>query len=103
MTHVPQDPVDSLVRKLRPTAPDPLARATAVVRETLKCCLDNDRNITATSERLHVAKSTVNYRVDKAERLRGRPVGDRRLQLHTALHLVERLGPMVLRPPPAGR
>lgn len=70
----------------------------ATVRHTLKHYLDLDRSLAATAADLHVARNTVAYRVQRAEQLRGRPVADRRLQLHAALTLAEELGPAVLPP-----
>jgi len=69
----------------------------ATVRHTLKCYLDRDRSLAATAADLHVARNTVAYRVQRAEQLRGKPVADRRLQLHAALTLAEELGAAVLR------
>jgi len=70
-------------------APD---EATAVLRATLKCYLDNERSLSAAAEALHVARNTVAYRVQRAETLRGREVGVRRMQLQAALALLEEFG-----------
>lgn len=70
-------------------APD---EATAVLRATLKCYLDNERSLSAAAEVLHVARSTVAYRVQRAETLRGREVGVRRMQLQAALAVLEEFG-----------
>ena len=70
-------------------APD---EATAVLRATLKCYLDNERSLSAAAEVLHVARNTVAYRVQRAETLRGREVGVRRMQLQAALALLEEFG-----------
>jgi DNA-binding PucR family transcriptional regulator len=70
-------------------APD---EATAVLRATLKCYLDNERSLSAAAEALHVARNTVAYRVQRAEALRGSEVGVRRMQLQAALALLEEFG-----------
>ncbi|MFI7665663.1 PucR family transcriptional regulator [Nocardia sp. NPDC049526] len=70
--------------------------ATAVLRATLKCYLDVERSLSAAAERLHVARNTVAYRVQRAEQMRGRKIGDRRMQLQAALALAEELGAVVL-------
>lgn len=69
------------------------------VRHTLKRYLDHDRSLAGAAVDLHVARNTVAYRVQRAERLRGRPATVRRLQLHAALVLAEELGDAVLRSP----
>lgn len=75
--------------------------STATVRTTLKCYLDEERSLNSAAERLHVARNTVAYRVQRAEQLRGRAIGVRRMQLQAALTLVEELGEAVLLPDPA--
>ncbi|BAG23203.1 MULTISPECIES: PucR family transcriptional regulator [Streptomyces] len=62
------------------------------LRATLKCYLDHDRSVATVAQRLHIAKNTVLYRIKRAEQVRGRPLGDNRLQLHTALYLAETFG-----------
>lgn len=62
------------------------------LRATLKCYLDHDRSVATVAALLHVAKNTVLYRIKRAEQVRGRPLGDNRLQLHTALYLAETFG-----------
>ncbi|NUP16095.1 MAG: PucR family transcriptional regulator [Streptomyces sp.] len=74
--------------------------STATVRTTLKCYLDEERSLNGAAERLHVARNTVAYRVQRAEQLRGREIGVRRMQLQAALTLVEELGEAVLSPEP---
>jgi len=66
--------------------------ATVVLRVTLKCYLDNERSLSAAADALHVARNTVAYRVQRAETLRGREVGVRRMQLQAALALLEEFG-----------
>ncbi|MEU1995543.1 helix-turn-helix domain-containing protein [Nocardia gamkensis] len=70
--------------------------ATATVRQTLKCYLDVERSLSTAAERLHVARNTVAYRVQRAEQLRGLPIDVRRMQLQAALSLAEELGDVVL-------
>ena len=77
-------------RELGPLAENsPSAQA---LRATLKCYLDHDRSVATVAQQLHVAKNTVLYRIKRAEQVRGRPLGDNRLQLHTALYLAETFG-----------
>ena len=66
------------------------------LRATLKCYLDTERSLSAAADRLHVARNTVAYRVQRAEQLRGRPIDSRRMQLQAALALAEELGDAVL-------
>jgi DNA-binding PucR family transcriptional regulator len=66
------------------------------LRATLKCYLDTERSLSAAADRLHVARNTVAYRVQRAEQLRGRPIDSRRMQLQAALALAEELGDTVL-------
>jgi DNA-binding PucR family transcriptional regulator len=69
---------------------------TTELRETLATYLAVERSLNRSAEALHVARSTVAYRVRRAEELRGAPVGTRRAQLQVALLLAEVLGPRVL-------
>lgn len=66
------------------------------LRRTLKCYLDRDRSLAGTAQELHIARNTVAYRVQRAEQLRGRPISERRMQLHAALALVDELGQALL-------
>jgi DNA-binding PucR family transcriptional regulator len=66
------------------------------LRATLKCYLDTERSLSAAADKLHVARNTVAYRVQRAEQLRGRPIDSRRMQLQAALALAEELGDTVL-------
>lgn len=77
-------------RELGPLAGD--TASARVLRTTLKCYLDHDRSVATVARRLHVAKNTVLYRIKRAEQMRGRPIGDNRLQLHTALYLADTFG-----------
>ncbi len=64
----------------------------AVLRETLTAFLESSSNFRAAAARLGIHHNTVRYRLEKAERVLSRPVGQRRLQLELALHLFEHLG-----------
>ncbi|WUB67147.1 helix-turn-helix domain-containing protein [Streptomyces sp. NBC_00582] len=55
------------------------------LRATLLLLLAERGSHTATAERLHLQKNTVEYRVDKAARLRGKPLDQDRLDLELAL------------------
>ncbi|WP_050374621.1 PucR family transcriptional regulator [Streptomyces acidiscabies] len=79
-------------RELGPLAGDGMAE----LRATVKCYLDLERSMSAAAERLHIAKSSVAYRIRKAERLLGRPVQEDRLRLHSALLLFDVLGEAAL-------
>lgn len=68
----------------------------ATMRHTLTCYLNRDRSLAGTAAELHVARNTVAYRVQRAEQLRGRPVSERRVQLHAALLIVEEFGDTIL-------
>lgn len=70
--------------------------ATTELRETLARYLAEERSLNRSAEALHVARSTVAYRVRRAEELRGAPIEDRRAQLQVALMLAEELGAQVL-------
>jgi hypothetical protein len=86
--------VEFVTRELGPLAVDD--KSMAALRDTVRCFLDQERSLTATAELLHIAKNTVVYRVQKAERLLGRSLREDRLRLHTALYLADQLGPVVL-------
>ncbi|NEW72707.1 PucR family transcriptional regulator [Streptomyces rhizosphaericus] len=79
-------------RELGPLAADGMSD----LRATVKCYLDMERSMSAVARRLHIAKSSVAYRVRKAERLLGRPLQQDRLQLHSALLLFDVLGEAAL-------
>ncbi|GAA5152572.1 hypothetical protein GCM10023321_21520 [Pseudonocardia eucalypti] len=68
----------------------------AMLRATLKSYLDAERSLQLAAERLHIARGTVAYRIQRAEQLRGREIGVRRMQLQAALTLAEELGDAVL-------
>jgi hypothetical protein len=69
--------------------------ATAALRTTLHHYLDAERSLVAVSRRLHIARGTVTYRVNRAQELLGHEL-DGRLALRTALALAEELGDAVL-------
>ena len=75
---------------------------TARLRATLRVYLDELGSRQATAERLGVHSNTVGNRVNACQHLLGRPLGERRVELHAALALAQTLGPPVLRRPPAG-
>ncbi|MFM9447597.1 PucR family transcriptional regulator [Streptomyces acidiscabies] len=79
-------------RELGPLAGDGMAE----LRATVKCYLDLERSMSAAADRLHIAKSSVAYRIRKAERLLGRPLQEDRLRLHSALLLFDVLGQSAL-------
>ncbi|WP_132994044.1 PucR family transcriptional regulator [Gordonia zhaorongruii] len=57
------------------------------LRETLRVFLGNQSSNKATAEQLHLHYNTVKYRVKNAERDRGRPIADDRLDVEVALLL----------------
>ncbi|MFF4602676.1 PucR family transcriptional regulator [Streptomyces sp. NPDC001339] len=85
-------------RELGPLVTDDMSE----LRATVKCYLDMERSMSAVADRLHIAKSSVAYRIRKAERLLGRPVQEDRLRLHSALLLFDVLGRAALDGPDAG-
>ncbi|MFD9550641.1 helix-turn-helix domain-containing protein [Nocardia salmonicida] len=54
--------------------------------------MDAHGSYTDAAARRHVHKSTVNYRVRKAEELLGHPLGEHRLDIEVALLTCARLG-----------
>ncbi len=71
--------------------------AMAALRTTLYHYLDAERSLVDVARRLHVARGTVTYRVNRAQEVLGHEL-DGRLALHAALALAEELGDAVLRP-----
>ena len=69
--------------------------AAADMRETLATYLATNGSLLATSERLHVHRNTVRYRVQKAEQERGAALDHNRIDLELALRIVDLLGPAV--------
>ncbi|WP_214366559.1 PucR family transcriptional regulator [Pseudonocardia sp. H11422] len=70
--------------------------AMAKLRDTVRIFLQTGGSFTDAASRLHLHKNTVHYRVRKAEEIRGRPLGDGRLDVEVALVLCRQLGPDVL-------
>lgn len=66
------------------------------LRETLTVFLQENQSFVATAAKVHLHKNTVKYRVDKAVRLRGRPLEEDRFDLELALAACRWLGPAVL-------
>jgi hypothetical protein len=71
----------------------------STLRDTLRVFLQENGSFKATAERLTLHKNTVQYRVRKAERSLGHPVGDNRLHVELALLASQWLGAAVLRQP----
>jgi DNA-binding PucR family transcriptional regulator len=70
----------------------------ARLRETLRLFLGSGSSYTATAELLSMHKNSVQYRVQKAEQLRGRPLREDRLDVELALRVCDLLGRAVLLP-----
>lgn len=70
--------------------------ATARLRETVRVYLECGGNAREAAERLSMHKNTVHYRLARVEELRGRPVGERRLEFEVALMLAHVFGDRVL-------
>ena len=70
--------------------------AMARLRETVRVFLETGGSFTDAAARLHLHKNTVHYRVRKAEEIRGRPLGEGRLDVEVALVACQQLGPRVL-------
>lgn len=66
------------------------------LRETLRVFLATGSSYTAAAAQLTMHKNSVQYRVQKAQEMLGRPVVDNRLDLELALALCHWLGPAVL-------
>ncbi|MEU6393898.1 helix-turn-helix domain-containing protein [Streptomyces sp. NPDC046939] len=66
------------------------------LRETLAVFLQENQSFVATAAKVHLHKNTVKYRVDKAVRMRGRPIDEDRLDLELALAACRWLGSAVL-------
>jgi len=72
---------------------------TGRLRDTLWSHLAAGGNATAAAQALHLHRNTVQYRLAKAERLRGRPVEDDRLAVEVALLACRVLGSALLTAP----
>jgi hypothetical protein len=73
--------------------------ATVRLRETLLAWLAEGGNARRAAERLHTHKNTVLYRLQRAQRLLGRPLDERRGELELALHAMRDVGARARRPP----
>ncbi|MGQ0623895.1 MAG: PucR family transcriptional regulator [Sporichthyaceae bacterium] len=69
------------------------------LRETVRVFLNLGSSHTAAAERLNLHKNSVQYRVSKAEALRGRPFKADRADVELALRACHALGTTVLRAP----
>ena len=70
----------------------------ARLRETTRVFLQTGGSYTATADQLFVHRNTAQYRVQKAEELRGRPLREGRLDVELALLACHWLGSVVLQP-----
>ena len=70
----------------------------AGLRETARVFLQTGGSYTATADQLFVHRNTAQYRVQKAEELRGRPLREGRLDVELALLACHWLGSVVLQP-----
>ena len=80
---------DFVIAELGPLAqPDDRARQ---LRETLRVYFDTGQNAVAAAAQLKIVDRTVAYRIQSAEKERGRPITDRTLELCVALRLADLL------------
>lgn len=70
--------------------------ASARQRETLLAFLEAGNSTKLTSERLHLHRNTVRYRIERIAELLGRDLDSTRLDLEVALRCVQHLGTLVL-------
>jgi hypothetical protein len=68
------------------------------LRETARIFLHTGGSYTATTDQLFLHRNTVQYRIRQAEELRGRSLGEARLDAELALLACHWLGPGVLQP-----
>jgi len=68
----------------------------ARLRETVRVFLATAGSFTAAAKTLNLHKNTVQYRIRKAEEIRGRPLSDARLEVEVALLATHVLGGSVL-------
>lgn len=73
---------------------------TEPLRETVRVFLNLGSSHTAAAKLLNLHKNSVQYRIAKAEALRGRPFGSDRADIELALRACRVLGPAVLKPSP---
>jgi hypothetical protein len=69
------------------------------LRDTARVFLQTGGSYTATAERLFLHRNTAQYRVRRAEEVRGRPLRDGRLDVELALLACHWLKGAVLKPP----
>lgn len=69
----------------------------AGLRETIRVLLAEQGNHSAAAEQLAIHRNSVRYRIAQAERLRGAPIHQGRLELELALEAVRLLGPSFFR------
>ncbi|PRY40460.1 PucR family transcriptional regulator [Umezawaea tangerina] len=72
--------------------------AMEALRTTLHHYIGAERSLVEVARRLHVARGTVTYRVNRAQEVLGHGIDDRRFALHAALALAEELGDAVILP-----
>ena len=70
------------------------------LRETARVFLQSGGSYTATAEQLFLHRNTAEYRVRKAEEVRGRPLREGRLDVELALLACHWMKSAVLQPPP---
>jgi hypothetical protein len=70
----------------------------SLLRETARVFLESGGSFTATANQMMLHRNTAQYRVRKAEELRGRPLRDGRLDVELALLACHCLGQAVLQP-----
>ncbi|HTD36888.1 MAG TPA: helix-turn-helix domain-containing protein [Candidatus Limnocylindrales bacterium] len=70
----------------------------SMLRETARVFLANGGSFAATAHEMNLHRNTVQYRIGKAEELRGRPFSDGRLDVEIALLACRYFGGAVLRP-----
>lgn len=66
------------------------------LRDSLRVFLESDGSYAAAADRLQLHRNTVQYRVQKAEEVRGRPISADRLKVQLALTVTRWLGSAVL-------
>lgn len=72
----------------------------ALLRETARVFLATGGSFTATANQMILHRNTAQYRIRKAEEVRGRPLREGRLDVELALLACHYLGSAVLQPPP---
>jgi PucR C-terminal helix-turn-helix domain/GGDEF-like domain len=70
----------------------------SLLRETARVFLESGGSFTATANQMILHRNTAQYRIRKAEDLRGRPLRDGRLDVELALLACHHLGQAVLQP-----